>query len=116
MDYEVSAATEAEIATYAEAIARKTDEGSTYHLGPGGYPIEGHLTDGTRYSIMYYGVKMTPTGELDVHGKPMYKRWPGVYAIMRWLPEKEGHTPPPDPSGEVTIIDLPEDSPHRFAD
>ncbi len=114
MDYEVSAATEEQLATYAEAIARKTAD-TTSHVGPQGFPTEGHLTDGTRYSIMYYGVKMTQIGT-DENGDPIMKPLPGVYAIMRWLPEKEGHTPPPDPSGAVTIIDLPDDSPFKFAD
>ncbi len=114
-DYEVSAGTEEELATYAEAIARKTDKGTTWHDGPQGFPIEGFLTDGTRYSIVYYGVKMTPTGEIDENGNPVMKPLPGVYAIMRWLSPKE-HTPPPDPSGAVQIVDLPQDSPHRFAD
>lgn len=111
MDYEISAGTEEEIATYAEAIARKTDEGSTWQTGPQGFPNEGFLTDGTRYSIMYYGVKTTT--ELDEDGIPRTKRWPGVYAVMRWVPVKE-HEPPPDPSGDVKIIDLPANSPYRF--
>jgi hypothetical protein len=118
-DYELSAATEQELATYAEAIANKTDKGSTWHAGEQGFPIEGYLTEGTRFSIYYYKTKMEPTGNIiteeDGRQRPEMAPVPGVFAIMRWHSPKN-HTPPPDPSGAVKIIDLPANSLYRFAD
>lgn len=117
-DWELSAATQAQLIAVAQAIVANRNPSFTAINGPDGFLIEGFLNSGCRFCINYYKIKMMPTGN-TIQGplgpEPEMARIPGFFGIMRWL--HPNNTDPPQPSGAsgVTLIPLPANSPYRLA-
>jgi hypothetical protein len=96
-DYEISAPNDATMRAALSALGMAQEDGRRGIV---------------RYSVKYYGIKQT------WDGTALSAPFPGVYAIVRWVPASVVGNPfPPSgvtlPSG-VTINPLPANSPYKF--
>jgi hypothetical protein len=117
-DWEISAATQAQLVTVAKAIVANRNINFTAINGPDGFITDGFLNNGTQFSIFFYKTKKLATGNLlqGVIGKyPETTTVPGFFAILRWLHPTNANPPQPSQASGVTLIPLPANSPVRFA-
>jgi hypothetical protein len=117
-DWEISAATQAQLVTTAKQIVTNRNVNLTAIISDAGFMIEGFLNNGTRICINYYKTKMMPTGntvQTPLGSGPEMAAVPGVFAIMRWLHPTNANPPQPPAGSGVTLIPLPANTPIRFA-